>query len=75
MIDRESKSVKRKRCHNVTAFVIAPKVIVLNSKSALCSHKPYINCLIYETDRDYNRERKRERKKNFYSKIMLTDTH
>jgi len=57
MIDRESKSVKRKRCHNATASFIAPTIIALNSKSALYSHKPYINCLKYSNDRDYNRQR------------------
>jgi hypothetical protein len=59
MIDRESKSVKRKRCHNATVSAIAPTISVLNSKSALGSHKTYINCLKYGSARDYNRDREK----------------
>ena len=62
MIDRESKSVKRKRCHSAAASATAPTIIALNSKSGFGGHKPDINCLKHDSSSDYERDREREKR-------------
>jgi hypothetical protein len=58
MNDRESKSVKGKRCHSAAASATSPTITALNSKSGLGGQKPDINCLKYDIASDYERERK-----------------
>jgi hypothetical protein len=74
MIDRESKSAKRKRCHSATASAIASTLIALISKLGLGSHKPEINRLKYDSASDYETEKKEPLQQDSVNEHTLTRT-